>query len=76
MRGREIPPVVGWVVVAVVVVAAGYFVWRAGTPSRVEGGKPNAQDRELLRIMGEARAKSGAGRGAPAAGQPTQPQPR
>ena len=75
MRGREIPPAVGWVVVALVAVVAGYFIWKASTPSTVTGGKANAQDRELLRIMGEARAKSQAGRGAGAAGQPSPPQP-
>ena len=70
MRGREIPPAVGWVVVALVVIVAGYFVYKAGAPSTVTGGKPNDSDRKLLQQMGEARARSQAGRGVP------EPQPR
>ncbi len=72
MRGREIPPAVAWVVVALIAVVAGYFIYKAGAPSTITGGKTNAQDRELLQKMGEARAKSQAGRGA---GAPAQ-QPR
>jgi len=65
MRGREIPPAVGWVVVVMVAVVAGYFIYRAGAPSTITGGKANAQDRELLQKMGEARARSQAGRSVP-----------
>ena len=70
MRTREIPPAVGWVVVAVVAVVAAFFIYRAGAPSKATGGKPNDRDRQLLQQMGEARARSQAGRGAGTAGQP------
>jgi hypothetical protein len=62
MKGREIPPVVGWITAAVIVVIAGYFVWSATGPSTVTGGKPTARDQELLRGMQEAREKTRAGR--------------
>ena len=65
MRTREISPVVGWVVVAAVAIVAVFFIWKAGAPSTATGGKANDKDRELLAKMGEARARSQAGRPTP-----------
>jgi hypothetical protein len=62
---------VAWVVVVIVVAVAGFFVWRAGSPSTATGGKPNDRDRELLQKMGEARERSNAGRGLPQGQSPT-----
>jgi hypothetical protein len=71
MKGREIPPVVGWIVGAVVLVAAGYFIWSATGPSTVTGGKPNARDQELLRGMQASRESAGMGRTGPSSTTPT-----
>lgn len=74
MKGREIPPVVGWVVGAVMLVAAGYFIWSATGPSTVTGGKPTARDQELLKGMQEARERTRAGRAGPSSTTPNNAQ--
>jgi hypothetical protein len=70
MKGREIPPFVGWITAALILVIAGYTIWRATGPSMVTGGNPTDRDRELLRGMQEAREKTRAGRGGPASTPP------
>jgi hypothetical protein len=63
----EVPTPVIWGVVAVIVLIAGFFLWRAGAPSMNRPGQPTAQDRAVLQKMGEARQRAGgAGKVVPA----------
>lgn len=63
MRGRELPPYVGWVIIALVVIIAGYILWNAGGVRPEQGGKPTARDLELLKGMAEAQQRAGLGQG-------------
>ena len=72
MKELEIPTYAVWLVIAVVVVTAGFFLWRAGGVTVNKGGKPTAQDVKVLQQMNEIRQKAGGSRSL----QPATAQPR
>jgi hypothetical protein len=83
MRGRELPPYVGWGIITLVVIIVGYILWNAGGVRPVQGGKPTARDLELLKGMAEAQQRAGIGQRQirmpmvrPNSDTPQQPSPR
>ncbi|HZP83269.1 MAG TPA: hypothetical protein VFB21_16625 [Chthonomonadaceae bacterium] len=66
MRDKAVPPYVAVIVIAVIALIAGFFLWRAGSVGTEEGGKPTPKDLQLLKRMQEVREQAGAGRTLPA----------